>query len=222
MSLHHEQIINLRLHLERLRNSSYMAIRREKIKLNWLQTHHDIVMNILKLPVISGEAETPSLEENELSLLAQTIKQHNIYSSDDNNTEPKSAKSKTNELIRKLKVIVNKLNRTRKVNPYAKTYSNSMSKRKGDAEDSPNPTANAANKTPTNVQPEVVHKTCNGHLSSSKRQSANLIDSIINTNSQLSNYRIPKRRLNFDSKCPSIEGKDFQLKPQLYSFVFHF
>ena len=46
---HRNDILRLRVHLERIRNLSYMICRREKMKRSWLMVHRDIVQLTLSL-----------------------------------------------------------------------------------------------------------------------------------------------------------------------------
>ena len=120
-----------------------------------------------------------------------------------------------------------------KVNPYARTYnSNSATKRKlvdSTLFDQSPSQANSLNSNCENVESFNVQSLVNNiseekpstesqRQSSSKIKSLDIIDSI--TNKQIINYKIPKRKLNFDSE--SSEGINFFVLKILILIKFFF
>lgn len=134
-------ILRLRVNLERIRNLSYMIIRREKNKRSWVQSHREIVEKALSvltgvpLPSTSSDDadEKPpdnghdryyaeSLPVNEkVALIKEVVSADNIY----NDIEEQQAEIKilkTKRLLRDINRLV-KVERVKaKPNPYAKVF----------------------------------------------------------------------------------------------------
>lgn len=79
---HRNDILRLRVNLERIRNLSYMIIRREKTKRSWLTTHRSIVEKALSiasgvdLPSLISRQETDHLLEGTNDRLTVDSKMH--------------------------------------------------------------------------------------------------------------------------------------------------
>lgn len=138
------EVLRLRVDLERIRNLSYMLIKREKLKKTWLNTHKNLIdksleiaesinsVNTLKIlkNIYKPESPTQNAEfqhhlrvlEN-LNTLPDTIDISNIY--DPSSNEPNKVKLMVKRLnrlsrIEKTNEILNSKNP--KSNPYARSF----------------------------------------------------------------------------------------------------
>lgn len=149
---HRNDILRLRVNLERIRNLSYMICRREKIKRNWLTTHEEIVEQSLSLAsgldlasIVNEDEESEPLEAKlstshsnlsfyatkydrvapeEIMLARNVIMSNNIYHQDS-----ESDKIRTKRAIKELSRIakINDLRRRDPLpNPYERKYSKSF------------------------------------------------------------------------------------------------
>ena len=130
-------ILRLRVDLERIRNLSYMLIKREKMKKSWMQTQKQIVKTTLKLanesdlltkykdpnaPKLVPDSPNSELakwkQEEETNVLLKIAKLHNIYA------EPGKMETSFRSVIKRLNRFsgTNQVHSLNHPNPYAKPY----------------------------------------------------------------------------------------------------
>lgn len=122
-------ILRLRVDLERIRNLSYMLIKREKMKRNWLMAQKEIVQHTLKLtdeiddPYDDGldisTSKLNALRLDEKDVLEKTISLHNIY------TQSSQTRSNYRSIMKRLNRITRKSRPNdgqSRPNPYARLY----------------------------------------------------------------------------------------------------
>jgi hypothetical protein len=134
---HRNDILRLRVHLERIRNLSYMICRREKMKRSWLTCHRQIVQLALTLATDVHKKSTngngrslfkPHVPDELLGLARNVISSNVIYKEE---TEADKVRSKR---------VIKELNRLAKIdqlrkrspNPYQRKYMNGQLKRRTD------------------------------------------------------------------------------------------
>ncbi|XP_054162664.1 protein Jade-3-like [Oppia nitens] len=130
---HRNEILRLRVDLERIRNLSYMICRREKVKRNWIKTHQNTVeKTITSFTGVSGKDDevVPKIVEmscENVKLVTDIVNNSVIYKYNENDN-----KNQTNSIVRQLRRLskVDQLHRL-KPNPYAKFYISHL-KRKHD------------------------------------------------------------------------------------------
>lgn len=114
-----KELLRLRVELERVRNLSYMLIRREKVKRNWLRTHQEVVQKALDTFVSEETGELNYvLNDDSRKLLDGLLNTSVIY--EYNETEDRNK-------VRRLVRVINKMNEANRLykpkpNPYARPY----------------------------------------------------------------------------------------------------
>ena len=136
---HRNDILRLRVHLERIRNLSYMICRREKMKRTWLTCHREIVQLALSLATgvrdkVTNGGASHSLFPNHvtrvpdelLSLARNVISSNVIY-----NEETEADKMRSKRVIKELNRLA-KIDQLRKrsPNPYERKYMKGQLKRR--------------------------------------------------------------------------------------------
>lgn len=135
---HRNDILRLRVHLERIRNLSYMITRREKMKRSWLTCHREIVQLALSLAtgvqqkVTNGGSHSlfpnhvSGVPEELLGLARNVISSNVIY-----NEETEADKLRSKRVIKELNRLakVDQL-RKRSPNPYERKYMKGQLKRR--------------------------------------------------------------------------------------------
>lgn len=135
---HRNDILRLRVHLERIRNLSYMICRREKIKRSWLTSHREIVQLALSLAtdvqqkVANGGCRSPQLDHmsrvpDEMVHLARNVINSNVIYNQETEVDKLRAKQVIKELNRLSK---RDQLRKRSPNPYEKKYMKGQLKRR--------------------------------------------------------------------------------------------
>jgi hypothetical protein len=125
-------ILRLRVDLERIRNLSYMLIKREKLKRTWLNTHKQIVQHSLHLSdeideqdgCLSGlsSSKSAALRPDEKELCEKTITLNNIYThSSEIRSNYRSVMKRLNQLALNARPEENHS----RPNPYARLYAQS-------------------------------------------------------------------------------------------------
>ncbi|CAG2163663.1 unnamed protein product [Oppiella nova] len=179
------EILRLRVDLERIRNLSYMICRREKVKRNWLSSHQNTVeKGISSFTGVETSSESPAksvpsyLSYDASRLICDIVNNSVIYSY----TEEEN-KNKTNSIVRQLRRLskVDCVQR-HKPNPYAKFYI-SQYKRKPDS-----PTGGQ----PVNGVPQTV----------TTNTSINPLNGLINktkTDKPVNGLSSPKHQIKYNS-----------------------
>lgn len=126
-------ILRLRVNLERIRNLSYMICRREKLKRSWLVSHYTSICKSISMstgiPILQLlEAEEPATDsspvrqlfvsDEKISLVKNIVHSNNIYAQD-LSVDKLRAKRVVKDLNRLMEL--DKL-RKRRPNPYARTF----------------------------------------------------------------------------------------------------
>lgn len=135
---HRNDILRLRVHLERIRNLSYMICRREKIKRSWLTSHREIVQLALSLAtdvqqkVANSGCRTPHSDHvsrvpDEMVHLARNVINSNVIY----NQETEADKLRAKQVIKELNRLSKRDQlRKRSPNPYEKKYMKGPLKRR--------------------------------------------------------------------------------------------
>lgn len=163
---HRNDILRLRVHLERIRNLSYMICRREKIKRSWLSSHREIVQLALSLATNVHEQaangssyrplhsdQTSRVPDDMVCLARKVISSNNIY-----NQESEGDKSQVKRVIKEL----NRLSRMdqlrkRSPNPYEKKYLKGQLKRREQDDDLSDSQSSPHKTTPTKINGSKVN-----------------------------------------------------------------
>lgn len=126
-------ILRLRVNLERIRNLSYMICRREKLKRSWLVSHYTSICKAISMttaaPILQllevEQADSNSspvrqlfVSDDNINLVKNIIQSNNIYA-EDPTADKQNAKRVVKDLNRLIEL--DKL-RKRRPNPYAKTF----------------------------------------------------------------------------------------------------
>lgn len=163
---HRNDILRLRVHLERIRNLSYMICRREKMKRTWLTCHREIVQRALSLATGVQEKVTNGTSHNllpnhvarvpdELVSLARNVISSNIIYNDETEAEKMMSKRVIKELNRLAKV--DQL-RKRSPNPYERKYMKGQLKsRDVDTNESEHQKLSLKKTTPTKINGSKVN-----------------------------------------------------------------
>lgn len=124
-------ILRLRVNLERIRNLTYMISRREKLKRSWLVSHYTSICKAISmttgtpiLQLLEADIDSHSpvrqlfVSDDKINLVRNIIHSNNIYA-EDSAADKMNAKRVIKDLNRLIEL--DKL-RKRRPNPYAKTF----------------------------------------------------------------------------------------------------
>lgn len=129
-----KSILKLRIELERVRNLSYMIGKREKLKLNWLKTHQNIIKRTFTVineltPNTNGMIDESDQLINDLtecdqiydspSTSANTNLNTNLFHQDRSTLE----RQRTLSLVRRINRQLKSVSSEPSLNPYARSYS---------------------------------------------------------------------------------------------------